>query len=491
MNAERGVVSGLNHQQSAAVTAPTERPLLVLAGAGCGKTTVLVRRIAFLLESGIPAPAILGLTFTRKAADEMARRVAETCSVAPDSRPLITTFHGLGYRVLRERLDGRPNFERLGYTSAPRIATDGERLRMLANHTSLQEREVIGMDLLRLDALLSCHAVHPGRLTSLRPEQRQVLDTLAQRMCTARIRDGLCDFSDLIGSALALLRSEEDLAVRYVQRFTVILVDEFQDTNPLQVEMLHRLCGPKTHVFAVGDDDQAIYGFRGADTGPILDFSSHFPGARIIKLEVNYRSTTAILSCANRIFRTKPQVYRKILRSGHPNIGRGAQPLKRRFASQDALYEWISSRLTMDCQEEGISIGDTALLFRLNDTREHAKRYWEYAFRGHVHPHFLTVHSAKGLEFPIVFLCDLEEGVLPNYRLRGSVRRSGPAQWARMLLMPGRRGLMIDCDIAEEQRLFYVGVTRAQKRLYLLSCASKKTRGTTHRFVPSRFLRLV
>jgi DNA helicase II / ATP-dependent DNA helicase PcrA len=362
---------------------------------------------------------------------------------------------------------------------------------LLAAHSSSKERLALGVDLLQLDTLLQRHAVHPSKASSLDPEQRHLLNVLTLRLRSARVRNGLCEFADLIQGCLAIMRSSSDLADSYSRRFDVVLVDEFQDTNPLQVELLHRLCCPKTHVFAVGDDDQAIYGFRGADTGPILDFESHFPGALILKLETNYRSTPAILSCANRVFRGKADAYRKVLRAGRGERGRGTRPTKRRCASQADLYEWVARRIAAHGQRDGIPACSIALLFRLNQTKGHAEQYWKRLNPEGERPAFLTIHGAKGLEFPVVFLCDLEEGILPNYRLRGGRGRSGVSAWIGALFSPRSRSAPLDCDMEEEQRLFYVGVTRAQRYLYLLTCSSKEVRGITRKFLPSRFLRLV
>ncbi len=484
------ILERLNQQQRQAVTAPVDRPVLVLAGAGCGKTTVLVRRVAWLLhKEGYRPDRILALTFTRKAAIEMQQRVSAFRGDAGGPEPLVTTFHGLGHRILHQTVGGIPNYTRLGFSSVPGLLGERARLELLATVTARRERQCLGLDLLRLDALLEKTGVRPRLPTGLDPARRELLERIRERMRSRCRRDGMWSFADMILGTLELFEKHPAVARHYAERFDVLLIDEFQDTSPVQIRLLHRLLGPGRHLFAVGDDDQAIYAFRGADTEPILHFGAHFEDAHIVKLESNYRSTPAILNAANRIFKDKPKSYRKILRAGSGGSP-GRRPSIRRFANQEAMLEWIR-RCLRGLATEGVRPEDTVLLFRLNETMRWAQEYLKRTGAGGAGPHLMTIHASKGLEFPVVFLCDVEEGFLPHYRLG---RRSGSrGMWARLraLAWRPRYPTPAGCDLGEEQRLFYVGVTRACSRLYLLSCARKEVRGVTRSLTRSRFVSLV
>ncbi len=492
------IVGGLNPEQRDAVTADAGRHTLVLAGAGCGKTTVLTRRVAYLCLSGLEKESILALTFTRKAAGEMAERLGRLLGErrGDGGFPVVTTFHGLGARILREQVGGVPNYQREGYDSAPRLWSGRDRLQCLGNITSKAERAALGGDLRKLDDLLATREVHPSRLEYLTPGGRELLDRVADRVRLSKEKRGCWDFSDMIRATLQLLQVHTDVADHYGGRFRAILVDEFQDTNPVQIAMLQSLLRGENRVFAVGDDDQAIYAFRGADIGPTLTFAEVFHGARIVKLQTNYRSRPAILRSANRVFRNKPPAYRKVLRSGRfaeSRKERGVRPHVIRCATQEEMVAKMGEAARRLYRDHEIVASDLALLFRLNTTREWARqRLVPGLSDGALQPHVLTIHAAKGLEFPVVFLCDLEEGLLPHYSLSSLRPRKSlfPAGW---MSKTGRKGaeLRTECDLEEERRLFYVGLTRAGERLFLVSVKEKELYGRRRKLEPSRFLKLL
>jgi superfamily I DNA/RNA helicase len=219
-----------------------------------------------------------------------------------------------------------------------------------------------------------------------------------------------------------------------------------------------------------------------------------FPGARIMKLETNYRSSPAILRSANRVFRGKPVGYRKTLRYGGTAAsgpGKGPRPAIRRFTTPQGMLRWVVRRARDLQQREGIPVGQMAMLFRLNETRQWAEsQLQDSGVEEEERPRTLTVHGSKGLEFPVVFLCDLEESVFPSYRRPRRNRRRSLAQRMRSFVV-AEAGVPAGCNLEEETRLFYVGVTRAQKHLYLLSVARKPVRGVSRDLDRSRFLRLV
>ncbi|MDO5575594.1 MAG: ATP-dependent helicase [Fibrobacter sp.] len=483
------LLSGLNDEQKRAVTISRNHHTLVLAGAGCGKTTVLTRRIAYLVTNGISQEKILALTFTRKAAQEMLERVKMLPQIDPE-KPMaqITTFHGFALKLLAAKIDGKSNFERIGFKHSPVLMEHQKRMEILSQITDKNTRAALNSDLIKLDSLLSQFVVFPKRLVSLSSEQKAILQNVVDKYNLAKQHQGLWDFSDLLSCAFKLCKDNPDIVKRTTGTFDAVLVDEFQDTNPLQISFLNCFIDTRCTLFAVGDDDQAIYGFRGADIDPTINFKSYFEGAVIVKLQTNYRSKPLILDMANRIFSDKPDIYKKVLVSGrYGKSDRGVMPQKCMFSSQDDMASWIMRTAEQIATKTGIDILDMAALFRVNQTCNFMESLVE-KFPKSARPQFLTVHRSKGLEYPVVFLCDLEEGVFPNYRISSGKKhvnsfvdlvktwysKSGP-----------------ECDFEEEKRLFYVGVTRAMEYLYLLSCSRKMLYGRLHRFDRSRFLRLV
>ncbi len=489
------LVNGLNPPQKKAVTMPIGRHCLILAGAGCGKTAVLTRRIAFCAHTHCEQNRILALTFTRKAAEEMKSRLIKLSGINTNTvLPVVTTFHGYGLKILRETVNGIRNTERLGYKAEPQLITGDERLSILADVSTIEQRKTLGVNIKALDDLIARRAVNPHKVNQLPEVSQRILEEVAENLSRMKIEKNFWEFSDMILKVLTLLSQYPDIVSHYAKKFSCILVDEFQDTNPLQINMLSSLLSSENNLFAVGDDDQAIYGFRGADIGPIMHFQDHFPGAEIVKLETNYRSTPSILNAANRIFSDKPPQYRKILKSG--KFGRskedhGQKPKKYSFVNHSEMAEWIIKTGKLIEKEEAIPFPDMAALFRVNETLDYTKsEIVRKLGTDTTLPAFLTVHGSKGLEFPVVFLCDLEESVFPSYRLRRSHRIR---TWGDLLkkIFTKKKPDDIECDFDEEKRLFYVGVTRAEKILFLLSVKEMKMHGRKVFLRPSRFLRLL
>jgi DNA helicase II / ATP-dependent DNA helicase PcrA len=484
------LLEGLNPEQTSAVTAGFTAPILVLAGAGCGKTTVLTRRIGYLAENFCPSSDIVALTFTRAAAREMAERVAALIQGKTGGVPLITTFHAYSLRVLLGETDGVRNYTRLGYFTRPRIVSAQSRLRMMAQASTREERIALGMDVLDLDSFLMRRAVFPEKARALSPELADMVSGIEARYASAKKKQGLWDFPDFISGALTLFKTYPAVVKQYADCYRVVLVDEFQDTNPLQIRLVkHLIVGGKSF-FAVGDDDQAIYGFQGSDRRTTICFADHFPGPLILKLQTNYRSTPAILASANRIFRKKPAEYRKVLQAGRSaamNRLERRMPEKKVFEDEPAMVSWVIDTMQKMNAGHGVGWSSIALLFRLNQTRERFEKLLarEPAMAGRM-PRLLTVHSAKGLEFPAVFLCDLEEGIFPD--ARGATRQPSWCDLVKGLFAKKKED---DDGFEEEKRLFYVGVTRAKRFLWLVSAKKKELYGRTRKLEPSRFLKLV
>jgi len=485
---------GLNNEQFEAVTTTFPGHILVLAGAGSGKTSVLTRRIAFLIYNGTDQERIVALTFSRKAADEMAER-AGTFGMIDRNRgkPVITTFHGFCMKVLNETVGGECNFSRLGYERKPELLEEHGRLELIASVTSSRDRDFFETDLFGLDSLLSTRAVFTEKNNRLGTEKNALLEFIENRFQVEKRKRNLWDFNDLINGTVALFSKNPPVAAHYASYFKAVLVDEFQDTNPRQIELLRFLAADGKSVFAVGDDDQAIYGFRGADIRPILHFSEHFTNAKIIKLQTNYRSVPPILNAANRIFVNKELTYRKILRSGNPDLMYVKQRavFQNHFNDQESMIEWIRAKSVELTKKYGIPVPEMVLLFRLNQTLDWCRNYLEKTFRDSEKPQLMTVHGSKGLEFPVVFLCDLEEGTFPHYKIQRKKKIQTWSAFFKTVRKPRKTIAPADCDLDEERRLFYVGVTRAQRFLYLISVKNKEFFGRKQPFEKSRFLKVV
>ena len=285
----------LNPDQYEAVTAESG-PLLIFAGAGSGKTRVLTTRIAHLLEIGeAKSSEILALTFTNKAAREMRQRLAELMGRAPDGI-WIGTFHAVAARILRLHA------ERLGYGSAKFTIFDEDDSKSLIKR-SMAELEITSK---KLSVGFVLGQISRAK-AELGPPSDRVIAMIAERYQRLALESNGMDFDDLLGNLVRLFREHEDLRGEWQQRFRWVLVDEYQDTNRAQYELLKILVQPHRNLTVVGDDDQSIYAFRGADVRNILDFKSDFPEAKVIKLEQNYRSTQAILDAAHHVISRNPE----------------------------------------------------------------------------------------------------------------------------------------------------------------------------------------
>jgi DNA helicase-2/ATP-dependent DNA helicase PcrA len=290
----------LNPEQRAAVE-HAEGAVLVVAGAGSGKTRVLTARVAHLLARGVPPEAVLAFTFTNRAAREMRERIARTLGEAAE-RVWVGTFHGTGVRILRREtragaVDGlRAEF--VIYDREDQESVLGEVVQALG----LPEGALrIGEVLRRIsDAKNALVTTDELERLAVSPHERRIAECY-RRYQQALRGQGALDFDDLIVEVVRLMRDRPEVAERYQQRFRHVLVDEYQDTNHAQFRMVQALAAGHGNLFVVGDDDQSIYGWRGADLANVLDFEQAFPGAAVIRLEQNYRSTANILNAANAV----------------------------------------------------------------------------------------------------------------------------------------------------------------------------------------------
>jgi DNA helicase-2/ATP-dependent DNA helicase PcrA len=359
--AARGLFSGLNAEQAEAVR-HVEGPLLILAGAGSGKTRVLVHRIAHLiLEVGVAPWSILAITFTNKAAKEMKARID---ALLPDESAAIwiSTFHSACVRMLRrdiERIGFSRNFTILDYDD--QLSLVKECIREL----NLNDKQYVPKSMLEhigraKDELLTpddYHAANGGDF--FRAKVGRIYELYQKRLK----KNNALDFDDIILLTIRLLRENADILLYYQNKFRHVLVDEYQDTNTAQYTLVSLLSGKWKNLCVVGDDDQSIYGWRGANIGNILGFEKDYPDARVIKLEQNYRSTKVILEAANTVIHKNTRRKQKALwTDNEQGDGISCENVENEH-EEAALVTGMLKRLRI---ENGMSWNDFSVLYRIN-----------------------------------------------------------------------------------------------------------------------------
>ena len=482
MDAEE-ILKGLNSDQRAAVLHDHERgaQLLILAGAGSGKTSVLTKRIQYRILCGVEPEKILALTFTAKAAAEMRERVQK---LFPNAGVRLCTFHSLALYMLKCKVPNGaggecPAYELLGFKKMPVPTESSER-----EFTQALSKLKLKVKVSRENLFSDCYG--------------EAVSAKLQPLRAAVLESGQVVFEDLIYSAIQLLETNEAARDYFREQWKEILVDEYQDINPSQYRLVKGLLGERKQLFVVGDDDQAIYGFRGADIGNIERFCEDFKESTQIRLEWNYRSVPNVLYLANGIFKNKPIHLRKMLRAGNLN-GSGGNPLYKEnrkpeiWESDNPVEEIQKIVLSVKELREGYDLAwkNFAILVRYNRQR----LYYEQALRDYNIPvagdvvtgvgemengaatpevtvedgvHVETVHASKGLQYAVVYYAGLCEKLTPG-ECTGD-RKARKRQ------------------LDEERRLYYVGVTRAEACLFLLYCKRRFWKGRLRRFRRSRFL---
>src|SRR5437763_1118105 len=304
-------LSQLNPQQREAVET-TEGPVLILAGAGSGKTRVITYRIAHLIENhGVMPESILAMTFTNKAAAEMVARVDKIVGGLSIAKPVISTFHSFCVRVLRRDIEAMripssvPGQPPIGHTKSFVIYDDSDQqslIKSIMKRLGIDDKELTPRAVLSQISWAKNHMLDPQEvyLNSADPKTERIAHIYEEYRKELRRANAL-DFDDLLLEAVRLLKSAANVREYYNQRFQHILVDEYQDTNRPQYELMRTLAGSRHNVCAVGDEDQSIYSWRGADIRNILEFEKDFPEAKIVRLEQNYRSTQNILQAASAV----------------------------------------------------------------------------------------------------------------------------------------------------------------------------------------------
>lgn len=542
------ILAALDADQRSAAEA-VEGPLLIVAGPGSGKTRTLTHRIAHLVaDCGAAPERCLAITFTRRAAAEMKQRLAALLP-KQGARVPVHTFHSLGLSILRE------HGQAVGLHRGFRIAEDGERAAALAESLGISEAKA-GKQLNRISLAKRSQA----------PDDAETGATLAAYSRAMALRNWI-DLDDLVGLALKALSEDPGLAALYRERYAWISVDEFQDLDAQQYALVRCLAPPEAHLCAIGDPNQAIYGFRGADAAGFQRFAEDYPTVQTVRLTRNYRSSSAIVTASSQV----------IARAGETDdIAQVVRALSERITlhvarSDKAEAEFVVHRIedligghslfsidsgrTAGAADANLSFADFAVLYRSDAQAAalvEALARSGIPFQKHAHGRLaedpaiqslmtalesqngaadqalaarldsaaaslndqdpetietallrlrglaldcdddparlreavqlaseadlwdpradrvalLTLHAAKGLEFPVVFITGLEDGILP-------------LRWG---------GADDPAALAEERRLFYVGMTRAQDRLYLCRAEQRPWRGKLREPPPSPYL---
>jgi len=352
------ILDGLNEAQRAAVTAPPGHAL-VLAGAGSGKTRVLVHRIAWLAQvEGVSPFNVFAVTFTNKAAAEMRHRVEKLQGV-PSAGMWVGTFHGLAHRLLRS------HWQEAKLPQTFQILDSDDQYRMIRRVLKALDLDEARWPPRQAQSFINARkdeGQRPKHVDTSRNPVYQQLVRIYSAYETACERAGAVDFAELLLRTLELLRDNDSLLKHYQQRFKHILVDEFQDTNTIQYALIRLLAGTTGKVFIVGDDDQAIYAWRGARVENIQLFQKDFPGCEVVRLEQNYRSTTTILAAANALIdNNSDRMGKKLWTSGAD----GEQ-----IVFYNAFNEIDEARFVLDrvrqWMEHGNPRSDIAILYRSN-----------------------------------------------------------------------------------------------------------------------------
>ena len=341
----------LNPQQQEAVH-HVEGPLLILAGAGSGKTRIVTCRVAHLLQIGVPSHEILAVTFTNKAAEEMRHRILQLTHQSI----LTCTFHSLCARILRESIPA------LNYSRDFAIydEEDSEKVvKECLNIAGLKEEKGTVRSYRSQISQAKNALLEPDQIESDTPQIKEVYALYQKKLHEYQA----LDFDDLLYLTVKLFKTHAEILKMYQQRWSFILIDEYQDTNAAQYTIAKMLVASHGNILAVGDPDQSIYSWRGADIHNILNFEQDFPGAKVIPLEQNYRSRSNILEAANALIRHNKGRYEKRIWSD-----RGPGEKIALYIAEDDRREasFVVKQLYLLTREKGISLNDCAIFYRTN-----------------------------------------------------------------------------------------------------------------------------
>ncbi len=429
-------------------------PMLVLAGPGSGKTHLLVERIRIMIEENhIPPENILVITFSKKAARQMQARFDKR--IEDRSYPVtFGTFHAVFYHIL---LEYDPEISRL--------ITDEEIISFISHAVTdvrpgsdfLGNEDNAGM----IAGLISAYKNFGEEFfekneyeKGLEQYEREEFKRIFDHYCQEVRSEGLIDFDDMIVRCREILRKHESILRRWQKTFRYFLVDEFQDINEAQYDILRLLAGDAGNIFAVGDDDQSIYAFRGSRPQLMKKFKHQYPKCRQVTLTMNYRCFENIIGVADALIRHNVDRFDRPMQRHLPSKS-GGEVFVVNSENTDVQAEFVCDMIEKMIEEEGYVAKEIAVLYR---SGHNARRFNGRAGqRGIKDINVLTAHASKGLEYRCVFIIGLQEGLFPHKK-------------------------SMDENIEEERRLMYVAMTRAIERLYLCALSSE------HGKRPSRFV---
>ncbi|MBQ8891629.1 MAG: UvrD-helicase domain-containing protein [Bacilli bacterium] len=352
------ILKDLNERQIEAVKC-TEGPLLVLAGAGSGKTKVLTTRIAYLIEQGISPDNILAITFTNKAAGEMKSRIGRLIGYYARNMQ-ISTFHSFGLTLIKE------NFEYLGYDKNFVIFDSDDSLtivKKIIKEMNLDKDQFNPKAIRNKISSLKNELIDSSMYKKyVATDFDEIVYKVYQKYEDSLYQNNSLDFDDLLVLPIKLFTKKPDILLKYQNKFKYILIDEYQDTNEAQYKLTKMLASRYKNICCVGDVDQAIYGFRGANYRNILNFERDYKNAKIVNLEENYRSTTTILDAANSVIKNNKNRKEKNLFS---NLGQGEKIEYYRAASGLAEVSFVTEKIK-ELRNNGVSLKDMVILYRTN-----------------------------------------------------------------------------------------------------------------------------
>ena len=348
-------LSGLNKEQLEAVK-HVNGPMLVLAGAGSGKTRVLTSRIAYLIENGVSVDNILAITFTNKAAKEMKER--EIKLIGNDAKSIqISTFHSLGLKILKE------NYSRLGYKSNFVILDSDDTLtvvKKIMKDLNLNPKFYNARDIRNKISSAKNELIGPDKFSKVEFDQNII--TVYEKYMKKLVINNSVDFDDLLTLPIRLFKEYPDVLKYYQDKYKYVLIDEYQDTNEAQYIFSKMLCNNHKNIFVVGDNDQAIYAFRGANYKNILNFEKDYPQCKVILLEENYRSTQNILDAANSVIKHNKMRKDKNLWCNN-DVGSKVKYIKVDSDKEECAY--VSDKIK-ELHDNNVSYEDIAILYRTN-----------------------------------------------------------------------------------------------------------------------------
>lgn len=359
----QNLLAGMNPEQARAVKT-TEGPLLIMAGAGSGKTRVLTHRIAYLIvEKNIFPSSILAITFTNKAAREMRERIDDLLGAGTGERMWVSTFHSMCVRILRR------NINQIGYATSFSILDSGDQLTVVRNvlkelnldPKQYEPRSMLGAISSAKNECMN-EKQYREQINAFNPYEKVIADIYDSYARRLRKNQSL-DFDDLIMKTLELFKQVPEVLQFYQDKFKYIHVDEYQDTNTAQYELVNLLSAKYNNLCVVGDSDQSIYRWRGADIGNILSFEKDYKNAEVIMLEQNYRSTKRILQAANDVITNNKTRYDKELRTDNVD----GDPIHVYSASDEkAESQFVVGKIIELQKEEGLRLDQFAVLYRTN-----------------------------------------------------------------------------------------------------------------------------